>query len=82
MTEEVLKSNLDLSLGRPDRCGGVNRKTVTKNGPKNMKNNGALRGKKRSKNGCLSCKKLRIKVRIKVFTRSGKWIGMILTSIV
>ena len=82
MTERVLKSNLDSSISPNNRYGGVNRTKVAKNAPKNLKKNGTLRGKKRSKNGCLSCKKLRIKVRIKICRHSVKWIGVILTSIV
>lgn len=82
MTEQVLKSNLDSSLCPYNRHSGVKRTKVAKNAPKNIKSSGTLRGKKRSKNGCLSCKKLRIKVRIKVCRHSVKWIGMILTSIV
>lgn len=62
MTEDVLGNSFDVSLVPHDRYGRTKRKRGMKNAPKQITNSEAHRGKKRSKNGCLSCKKLRIKV--------------------
>lgn len=86
MADEVLKNNLDLSLVHHVPHNVVNRKPMTKKVTTNLTNNVIRKGKKRSKTGCLSCKKLRIKVRI----MGGRLIriveigfdGMILTSVV